>query len=142
MTTGVLHAEHEAVTGYVLPHPRRSFDQIVSAVAKPFGGGAKDLVAGRRHHVLGHPRMVVMFLVRRLCFPAGRPMSFPDIARRLGFIDHTTIIHGVKRVAAQLAVWLDPAAGCAKAGYRNGFKVSRDDFMSILDDLGVRAHEL
>jgi len=52
-----------------------------------------DLLSPRRARAIARPRQVAMFLSKTLT-----SKSLPDIGRRFGGRDHTTVIHAVKKV--------------------------------------------
>ena len=49
-----------------------------------------------RRDEIGKPRQIAMFLARR-----HTSLSFPQIAYRLGDLDHTSVIHGVNAIEAR-----------------------------------------
>ena len=77
---------------------------IIDAVCHVAGVRKTDLFSQRRTLDVMLPRQVAMYLARHL---TGR--SLPDIGSRMGGRDHTTIHHGVEKVASLLAAG-DPAA--------------------------------
>ena len=54
-----------------------------------------DLLSARRAREVARPRQVAMYLAKRLT-----PRSLPEIGRRFGGRDHTTVMHAVKRIDA------------------------------------------
>lgn len=69
--------------------------EIIAAVAAHFGL-TEEAVTGRgRTDRVARPRQVAMYLCRQ-----HTTLSYPDIARALGGMDHTSIIHGVRRIEA------------------------------------------
>ncbi len=54
-----------------------------------------DLLSARRAREVARPRQVAMYLAKRLT-----PRSLPEIGRRFGNRDHTTVMHAVKRIDA------------------------------------------
>ncbi len=52
-----------------------------------------DLIGPKRLRIYARPRQVAMYLCKQLT-----NRSLPDIGRRFGGRDHTTIMHGVKRI--------------------------------------------
>lgn len=63
-----------------------------------------DLTCHRRFSRLVKPRQVAMYLCRDLL-----DRSFPEIGRRFGGRDHTTIMYGVRRIQAATKVDADLA---------------------------------
>lgn len=70
---------------------------IKAEVARRFDVSELALDSQRRHPSIAIPRHVVMYLGRELTHH-----SFPEIARRLGRRDHTTIMHGCRRTEQRM----------------------------------------
>jgi chromosomal replication initiator protein len=70
-----------------------SVETIMGGVAKFFNVKLVDLKGPRRTRQLVTPRQIAMFLIRK-----HTPMSLPEIGKRFGNRDHTTVIHAVKKV--------------------------------------------
>lgn len=68
-------------------------DMIQREVANYFHVKLKDLVGPKRHRAVAHPRMVSMYLARKLT-----RMSFPEIGARYGGKDHSTVISAVRKI--------------------------------------------
>ena len=51
------------------------------------------MVSARRARAVARPRQIAMYLAKRLT-----PRSLPEIGRRFGGRDHTTVIHAVKQI--------------------------------------------
>lgn len=71
---------------------------ILRVAAKHFGVLEADLASVRRDQKSVNARHVIMFLMKEMTF-----RSLPDIGRRLGGRDHTTVIHGINRIARLIA---------------------------------------
>ncbi len=69
-------------------------EDIQKAVSAYHGLKCNDLLSKSRSRDIVRPRQQAMFLAREL---TGR--SFPDLARRFGGLDHTTVLHGCRRIA-------------------------------------------
>ena len=52
-----------------------------------------DLVSARRSRAVARPRQIAMYLAKRLT-----TRSLPEIGRKFGGRDHTTVMHAVKRI--------------------------------------------
>ena len=52
-----------------------------------------DLISSRRARIIARPRQVAMFLSKTLT-----SKSLPEIGRKFGGRDHTTVIHAVKKI--------------------------------------------
>jgi chromosomal replication initiator protein len=86
----------EILTRHVAPEQRRvSVDQIQKAVAQYFDLRVAELLSRRRTKAIAVPRQIAMYLAKEMT-----TRSYPDLARRFGGRDHTTVIHGVRRVAS------------------------------------------
>lgn len=70
---------------------------IVQFVADKFKTTPVMLMSQRRTHNVLWPRFIAMYLARELTF-----RSLPEIGRALGRRDHTTVLHGVRRVKARM----------------------------------------
>jgi chromosomal replication initiator protein len=62
-------------------------------VAAYFDVKLHDLKGPKRHRVVAHPRMVAMYLTRKLT-----NMSYPEIGSRFGGKDHSTVISAVRKI--------------------------------------------
>lgn len=74
---------------------RLTVDRIQRAVCEVFSVTPTDMVSKRRARVIARPRQVAMYLCKKLT-----KRSLPDIGRRFGGRDHTTVMHAVKRIDA------------------------------------------
>ena len=72
---------------------RLTVDRIQKAVCDEFHITLTDMTSKRRARVIARPRQVAMYLSKKLT-----KRSLPDIGRRFGGRDHTTVMHAVKRV--------------------------------------------
>jgi chromosomal replication initiator protein len=70
---------------------RVTVDEIQKTVAAHFGMKQEDLIGARRSRAIARPRQAAMFLAKTLT-----TRSYPDIGRRFGGRDHTTVLHAVK----------------------------------------------
>ncbi len=73
-------------------------DEIQKVVAEHYGLKQQDLLCERRTQALARPRHAAMYLAKQLT-----TRSYPDIGRRFGGRDHTTVLHAVKRTEARKA---------------------------------------
>jgi chromosomal replication initiator protein len=88
----------------VLPEPM-TMRAICGVVCKHYGINKNDLTSIRRTAPLVRARFVVVYLARTLT-----PMSYPEMGRRLGGRDHTTVLHAHRRMVALLQTDSDMAA--------------------------------
>ncbi len=72
---------------------RVTIDEIQRRVADHFKIRHAEMVSARRARVVARPRQIAMYLAKQLT-----PRSLPEIGRRFGGRDHTTVIHAVKQI--------------------------------------------
>ena len=70
-----------------------TIDEIIRKVSEHYNLRMSDMISARRSRVVSRPRQVAMFLAKTLT-----SKSLPEIGRRFGGRDHTTVIHAVKRI--------------------------------------------
>ncbi|MFT4954253.1 MAG: chromosomal replication initiator protein [Brevundimonas sp.] len=75
------------------PERRITVDEIQKTVAEHFNLKQADLLSERRTRIIARPRQIAMYLCKQLT-----TRSYPDIGRRFGGRDHTTVLHGVRRI--------------------------------------------
>jgi hypothetical protein len=79
--------------------PRRpTVTEIRKCVAKHFNVSMNDLMSPRRFHKVVIPRQIGFYLARKLT-----RQSLPDIGRRFGGKDHTTVLHGSRVIERKIA---------------------------------------
>ena len=77
-------------------HQRRvTIDQIQKLVCEHFELKPLDLLSARRARAVARPRQIAMYLAKRLT-----TRSLPEIGRKFGGRDHSTVIHAVRRIDA------------------------------------------
>jgi chromosomal replication initiator protein len=72
---------------------RITIDEIQKRVAEHYNIRLADMHSARRSRVVARPRQVAMYLAKQLT-----PRSLPEIGRKFGGRDHTTVIHAVRKV--------------------------------------------
>jgi chromosomal replication initiator protein len=72
---------------------RITIDEIQRRVAEHFNIKMAEMTSARRSRVVARPRQVAMYLAKHLT-----QRSLPEIGRRFGGRDHTTVMHAVKKV--------------------------------------------
>ena len=70
-----------------------TIDDIQRKVADYYNLRLSDLLSARRSRTIARPRQIAMYLSKILT-----TRSLPEIGRKFGGRDHTTVIHAVKRV--------------------------------------------
>jgi len=76
---------------------RLTVDDIQKAVAGHYGVTPADICSKRRTQSVVRPRHVAMYLAKTMT-----TRSLPDIGRRFGNRDHSTVIHAVNKVTSLL----------------------------------------
>ncbi|WP_244501315.1 chromosomal replication initiator protein DnaA [Sphingomonas gellani] len=72
---------------------RVTIDEIQKLVSDHFDLKPLDLVSARRSRNVARPRQIAMYLAKRLT-----TRSLPEIGRKFGGRDHSTVIHAVRKV--------------------------------------------
>lgn len=72
---------------------RISIDEIQKKVAEHYNVRLSDMQSARRARIVARPRQIAMYLAKQLT-----PRSLPEIGRKFGGRDHTTVIHAVRKV--------------------------------------------
>ena len=72
---------------------RITIDEIQKKVASYYNIKLDDLISSRRIRTFARPRQVAMYLSKKLT-----TRSLPEIGRKFGGRDHTTVIHAVKKI--------------------------------------------
>jgi chromosomal replication initiator protein len=70
-----------------------SIEEIQRKVAEHYNIRLSDMIGPKRMRTIARPRQVAMYLSKQLT-----PRSLPEIGRRFGGRDHTTIMHGVRKI--------------------------------------------
>ena len=72
---------------------RVTIDEIQRRVAEHFNMKMAEMTSSRRARVVARPRQVAMYLAKQLT-----QRSLPEIGRKFGGRDHTTVMHAVKKI--------------------------------------------
>ncbi len=72
---------------------RVTIEEIQKRVAEHFAMRMSDMTSARRARAVARPRQVAMYLAKQLT-----QRSLPEIGRKFGNRDHTTVMHAVSRV--------------------------------------------
>jgi len=70
-----------------------TIEEIQRKVSEHFNIRLSDLIGPRRVRTLARPRQMAMYLSKQLT-----ARSLPEIGRRFGGRDHTTVMHGVRKI--------------------------------------------
>ena len=78
--------------------PRRiKIEDILRIVSRHYAVTRADIVSQRRHRSVVWPRQIGMYLAKQLT-----SRSLPDIGRRFGDRDHTTVLHAIRKIDREL----------------------------------------
>lgn len=87
-----LETAQEVLQDLLRAHDRRiTIDEIQRQVAAHFNIRLADMASARRSRSIARPRQIAMYLAKQLT-----PRSLPEIGRKFGGRDHTTVMHAVK----------------------------------------------
>ncbi|MCE6960913.1 chromosomal replication initiator protein DnaA [Cereibacter sphaeroides] len=75
-----------------------TIEEIQRKVAEHYNIRLSDMIGPKRLRTIARPRQVAMYLAKQLT-----PRSLPEIGRRFGGRDHTTIMHGVRKIEELMA---------------------------------------
>jgi len=85
---------HDCLADVIKSQDRKvSVEEIQRKVSEHYLIRLSDLLGPKRVRTFARPRQVAMYLAKELT-----NRSLPEIGRRFGGRDHTTVLHGVKRV--------------------------------------------
>ncbi len=89
-----LESTQEVLQDLLRANDRRiTIDDIQKQVANHYTIKVSDMHSARRSRTVARPRQVAMYLSKKFT-----SKSLPEIGRRFGGKDHTTVMHAVKRV--------------------------------------------
>ncbi len=78
--------------------PRRiKIEDILKIVSRHFGVSKGDILSQRRHRSVVWPRQIGMYLAKQLT-----SRSLPEIGRRFGNRDHTTVLHAIRKIEGEI----------------------------------------
>jgi chromosomal replication initiator protein len=90
-----LESAQEVLHDILRAHDRRvTIEEIQRKVAEHYNIRLTDMSSARRARNVARPRQVAMYLAKQLT-----SRSLPEIGRRFGNRDHTTVMHAVSRVS-------------------------------------------
>ena len=89
-----LEATQEVLHDLLRANDRRvTIDEIQKRVAEHYNIRLADMHSARRARAVARPRQVAMYLAKQLT-----SRSLPEIGRKFGGRDHTTVMHAVRKV--------------------------------------------
>ena len=77
---------------------RIKIEDILKVVSRHFGISRSDILSQRRHRSVVWPRQIGMYLAKQLT-----SRSLPEIGRRFGNRDHTTVLHAIRKIDGELS---------------------------------------
>ncbi|HBE85258.1 MAG TPA: chromosomal replication initiator protein DnaA [Lachnoclostridium sp.] len=89
----------EALKDIISPNDKREVtpELVIQVVADHYGITPLDISSQKRNKEIVYPRQIVMYLCRDM---VGTPLQM--IGKYLGGRDHTTIIHGIEKITAEI----------------------------------------
>jgi len=89
-----LETTQEVLHDILRAHDRRiTIEEIQRRVSEHYNIRLTDMSSARRARAVARPRQVAMYLAKQLT-----SRSLPEIGRKFGNRDHTTVIHAVQRI--------------------------------------------
>ncbi|HEX7968122.1 MAG TPA: chromosomal replication initiator protein DnaA [Stellaceae bacterium] len=89
-----LESAQEVLHDLLRANDRRvTIDEIQKRVAEHYNIRLADMHSARRARAVARPRQVAMYLCKQLT-----PRSLPEIGRKFGGRDHTTVMHAVRKI--------------------------------------------
>ncbi|WP_062016936.1 chromosomal replication initiator protein DnaA [Aureimonas sp. AU4] len=77
---------------------RIRIEDILKFVSRHYNVSRTDILSARRTRTIVRPRQIAMYLAKTMT-----PRSLPEIGRRFGGRDHTTVLHAVRKIEAERA---------------------------------------
>ena len=89
----------EALKDIISPNNKKviTHESIISIVSEHFSVTPADLAGNKRSKNIVVPRQIAMYLCRELL-----DTSLKEIGKNLGDRDHTTVMHGIEKIEAEL----------------------------------------
>ena len=79
--------------------PRRiKIEDILRIISRHFGVSRGDILSQRRHRSVVWPRQIGMYLAKQMT-----SRSLPEIGRRFGGRDHTTVLHAIRKIDGEIS---------------------------------------
>jgi chromosomal replication initiator protein len=72
---------------------RVKIEDILKVIGRHYNVPRADLLSARRARAVVVPRQIGMYLAKKLT-----PRSLPEIGRRFGGRDHSTVLHAVRKI--------------------------------------------
>ena len=89
-----LDTANECLADLIRQHDKKvTIEEIMRKVAEHYCLRLSDMTSARRARAVARPRQVAMYLAKTLT-----SKSLPEIGRRFGGRDHTTVMHAVRKI--------------------------------------------
>ncbi|WP_244488181.1 chromosomal replication initiator protein DnaA [Aureimonas sp. Leaf454] len=75
---------------------RVRIEDILKFVSRHYNVSKTDILSARRTRTIVRPRQIAMYLAKTMT-----PRSLPEIGRRFGGRDHTTVLHAVRKIEGE-----------------------------------------
>ncbi len=75
-----------------------TIDEIMKVTCEHYSLRMSDMTSARRARTVARPRQMAMYLAKKLT-----PRSYPEIGRRFGGRDHTTVLYAVRKIEELMA---------------------------------------
>ncbi|SDZ06600.1 chromosomal replication initiator protein DnaA [Jannaschia faecimaris] len=96
----VTMAQAQDVLGDLLRASDRklTIDEIMKVTCEHYSLRMSDMTSARRSRTVARPRQMAMYLAKKLT-----PRSYPEIGRKFGGRDHTTVLYAVRKIEELMA---------------------------------------
>ena len=98
-----------SLTELIVTHNVLTLHDIIRAVCIATNVRGNDFHSARRHRPVAEARQVYYYLAREMT-----RRSLPEIGRRCGGKDHSTVLHGIRKVAFNLEKYAATIAAAKK----------------------------
>src|SRR5690606_14128721 len=89
-----LEMAQEVLSDLLRANDRRvTIEEIQRKVAEHYGVRLADMQSARRARTVARPRQLAMYLAKQLT-----PRSLPEIGRKFGGRDHTTVMYAIRKI--------------------------------------------
>lgn len=91
----------EALQDLINPNKKKviTIDTIKSVICEHYSISEEDLISKKKNSSIAYPRQICMYLCREMINTA----KLKDIGAQLGNRDHTTVLHGIKKIEDDLS---------------------------------------
>lgn len=94
---GAPAADPNRVRDWLIIDTKPKIANVLKETADHYGVTVADIISARRTAKIMKPRQMAMYIARFVTL-----RSLPEIGRRMGDRDHTTILHGIRRIEGMI----------------------------------------